>query len=188
MCCLDRLTEKPCSQSSCYTYPTLPVREFYDFNAPISSAMDDREYATPEMNFYSTFSPKHPCHSPPSLRASATNTTSINSYPTLKPIPPCCHHQPPIQYTTMQEEAPAIEAACGNSLMIQSFVIPHDQPVPINEINLDDVLLLDKLGDGLFGSLHLAEMKVKHSPEVDEMTKRMVIVKSLHDHAPEQQK
>ena len=73
--------------------------------------------------------------------------------------------------------------------MVQSAAILNDQPVSsIKELNRDDVLLLDKLGDGLFGSIHLAEMKVKHPSAVGEIVKQMVVVKSLHDHVTDQQR
>lgn len=109
----QKLTEKPCNNSSCYTYPTLPIREFHDMNGPIHSAVDDREYAVPDVNFYSTFahSPHmnvHQKYAPPVLPSTSTYMCSPrlirpvtrHCYPTLKPINPhCCIHQ---QYLTMQ--------------------------------------------------------------------------------------
>jgi hypothetical protein len=205
------LTEKPCNNSSCYTYPTLPIREFHDLNAPITSAVDDREYAVPDVNFYSTFA-----HSPhmnfhkkalPPLSTNSSYTCSprlvrasnMNCYPTLKTIPPhCCMHQ---QYLTMQsrqqsissnsnmilytqtEEFPSIEAPCGNSLMIKmNSNLDNQQILNIKEINSDHLNLLEKMGDGLFGNIHLAEMKLANNE------KQSVIVKSLNDNLDEKQK
>ncbi|CAF4788550.1 unnamed protein product, partial [Rotaria magnacalcarata] len=79
-------------------------------NAPVTSAVDDRDYAVPDVNFYSTFahSPHmnlHRKHMPP-LSSTSSYTCSprlvrpanINRYPTLKPLPThCCLHQ---QYLT----------------------------------------------------------------------------------------
>ena len=205
-----RLTEKPCNNSSCYTYPTLPIREFHDMNAPVTSAVDDREYAVPDVNFYSTFnhSPHinmHPKYLPP-LSSNSSYTCSprlirpVNRhcYPTIKSVTPhCCIHQ---QYLTMQtrqstkscnsnniiysqsEEYPAVEAPCGNSLMIKVPLTSEILPPSIIEIPSDQLKLIEKIGDGLFGSLHLAEMT-----STDE-EKRMLLVKSLSDNADEKQK
>lgn len=159
------------------------------------------------MNFYSTFahSPHmnlHKKHIPP-LSSAASYTcsprlirpTNINRYPTLKPLPThCCIHQ---QYLTMQrrqpsiksnsnvilhshpEEFPAIEALCGNSLMIKINSIIDTQQISIKEIPSDNINLIEKLGDGLFGSIHLAELNLNN----DE--KQKVIVKSLNENAEE---
>ena len=205
-----RLTEKPCNNSSCYTYPTLPIREFHDMNAPINSAVDDREYAVPDVNFYSTFA-----HSPhinlhqkhlPILSPNSSYTCSprlirpINRhcYPTLKPISPhCCMHQ---QYLTMQtrqssksvhphmipcppaEEFPSIEATCGNSLMVKAPSLLDSQHISITEMQSDHLAILNKIGDGLFGSIHLAELTTANQD------KQAVLVKSLNDNADEKQK
>ena len=182
---LFRLTEKPCSNSSCYTYPTLPIREFHDLNAPIASAIDDREYAIPDLNFYSTFSPKHNLYSPRFVRTPTINSGSINPYPTLKPIPQCCIH--PQQYSTICQPVPMIispiqdslpiEAPCGNSLMMG-----ENQTMLIKEINSDDLVFMNKIGEGLFGSIHLAELNVANGD------KQHVVVKSLNENADEKQK
>ncbi len=183
-----RLTEKPCSNSSCYTYPTLPIREFHDLNAPIPSAIDDREYAIPDVNFYSTFSPRHDLYSPRLMR------TSTNAYPTLKPIPHCCIHQQPysticqpssIMISPIQEASP-IEATCGNSLMMSMSIIEENQSMLIKEINSDDFVFITKINEGLFGSIHLAEMKMMSDD--NKIEKQHVIVKLLNENVDEKQK
>ena len=205
-----RLTEKPCNNSSCYTYPTLPIREFHDMNGPINSAVDDREYAVPDVNFYSTFSHSphlnlHQKYHPPAPPSSSymcsprlIRPVTRHCYPTLKPINPhCCIHQ---QYLTMQtrqstkssnsnivtychpEEFPSIEASCGNCLMIKYPSIGDNQLITINEIHSDRLTLMEKIGDGLFGSLHVAELSSSNHE------KQMVIVKSLKDATDEKQK
>ncbi|CAF3512842.1 unnamed protein product [Rotaria socialis] len=207
----QKLTEKPCNNSSCYTYPTLPIREFHDLNAPVTSAVDDRDYAVPDVNFYSTFahSPhmnlhrKHipPLSSTPSYTCSPrlVRPANINRYPTLKPLPThCCLHQ---QYLTMQhrqpsiksnsnmilycqttEEFPSIEALCGNSLMIKINSTIDNQQILIKEIQSDSINFIEKIGDGLFGSIHLAEMKLVDNE------KQNVIIKSLNDNVEEKHK
>lgn len=168
-----RLTEKSNTNSSCYTYPTLPIREFHDLNAPVASAIDDREYAIPEVNFYSTFSPQHNLYSPRLMRIST---------------PQCCiHQQQQQQYLTMYQqpsmvissiqEVQPIEAICGNSLMM---TIMEYQPMIIKEFDINDLVLIKKIGDGSFGSIHLAELKI--------MNNKNVIVKSLNDNTGDQQK
>jgi hypothetical protein len=164
----------------------LPIREFYDLNAPIASAIDDREYAIPDVNFYSTFSPKHHLYSPRFMRTSTTNSGSINPYSILKPIPQCCIHQQqysticqpvPIMISSIQESLP-IEATCGNSLMMTMNTIEENQMMLIKEINSDDLVFMTKIGEGLFGSIHLAMNN----------DKQHVIVKSLNENADEKQK
>jgi hypothetical protein len=185
-----RLTEKPCSNSSCYTYPTLPIREFHDLNAPIASAIDDRDYAIPDVNFYSTFSPQHNLYSPRLMRTSTTNSGSINNpYATLKPIPHCCVHQQ--QYLTMCQSSsmliPPIEATCGNSLMIKmNMMMIENQQILIKEINTDDLVFVNNIGHGLFGNIHLAELKILHND--NQIEKQNVIVKSLNDNIGDNQK
>jgi hypothetical protein len=206
-----RLTEKPCNNSSCYTYPTLPIREFHDMNAPITSAVDDREYAVPDVNFYSTFthSPHLNHHkkyiTPLSSASSYTcsprlvRPTNMACYPTLKPVPPphCCIHQ---QYLTMQrcqplvaanasrlmslpaDEVSPIEGSCGNSLMIKVHSMIDAQLITIKEVNSDDIHIMEKVGDGLFGSVHIAEMKSITNE------KQTVLVKSLNENTDERQK
>ncbi|CAF2515743.1 unnamed protein product [Rotaria sp. Silwood2] len=206
----QKLTEKPCNNSSCYTYPTLPIREFHDLNAPVTSAIDDREYAVPDVNFYSTFSHSphinlHKKHIPPLSSTSSytcsprlIRTSNINRYPTLKPLPThCCIHQ---QYLTMQhrqpsiktnsnmilycqtEEFSSIETFCGNSLMIKINSIIDNQQISIKEIHSDNINIIEKIGDGLFGSIHLAEMKSNNNE------KQSVVVKLLNDNVDEKQK
>ncbi|UJR28723.1 hypothetical protein I4U23_009952 [Adineta vaga] len=207
----QKLTEKPCNNSSCYTYPTLPIREFHDLNAPMTSAIDDREYAIPDINFYSTFT-----HSPhlnhhkkyiTPLSSTSSYTCSprlvrppnVNCYPTLKPLPSqhCCIHQ---QYLTMQhcqppipinanrilpphaEEFSSIESSCGNSLMMKLNSMIDNQLTAIKEINSDDINIMEKIGDGLFGSIHIAEMKLITNE------KQTVLVKSLNENTDERQK
>lgn len=184
-----RLTEKTGTNSSCYTYPTLPIREFHDLNAPIACAIDDREYAVPEMNFYSTFSPQHNLYSPRLMRVPTINSHNGNLYPTLKPIPHCCIHQqqqqyvqPPIFISSIQEASP-IEAICGNSLMM---TMVEYQPMLIKELNNDDLVLIKKIGDGSFGSIHLAELQIINKD--NQIEKQNVIVKLLNDNIDENQK
>ena len=205
-----RLTEKPCNNSSCYTYPTLPIREFHDLNAPVTSAVDDREYAIPDVNFYSTFahSPHMNLHKKlhPTLSSTPSYTCSprlirpgnINCYPTLKPLPThCCIHQ---QYLTMQhrqpsitsnsniilysqnDEHPSIEGSCGNNLMIKLTPIINIEPIILKEINSESINIIEKIGDGLFGTIHSAEMKLINNEKQD------VIIKSLNDNVDEKQK
>ncbi|CAF3912583.1 unnamed protein product [Adineta steineri] len=211
----QKLTEKPCNNSSCYTYPTLPIREFHDLNAPITSAIDDREYAIPDVNFYSTFahSPHinhHTKHiAPLSSTSSYTcsprliRSSNVNCYPTLKPLPQhCCIHQ---QYLTMQrhhhpiiptnsnmilssppppptDEFSSIEGSCGNSLMIKINSIIDNQLITIKEINSENLNIMEKIGDGSFGSIHIGEMKLLNNET------QTVIVKSLNDNNDERQK
>lgn len=156
-----RLTEKPCNNSSCYTYPTLPIREFHDLNRPVASAMDDREYAVPDVNFYSTFSPKHNFYSPRLIRT---------------PISHCCMHLTMCQQSSI-EGISSIEATCGNNLMIKTNLSEENQQILIKEMNSDDLIFIEKLGEGLFGSIHLAEIN-----------KQNVIVKSLNDNTNDKQK
>lgn len=156
-----RLTEKPFNHSSCCTYPTLPIREFYDYNAPVSSATEEREYAVPEVNFYSTFSPKHLCH---------------NVYPTLKSVGTCCVHPYPDRSVL-----PTIEAMCGNSSISRMPMgIAGDQQRSINELKSDQLIFEEKLTDGKYGSLHLAQFISDQQ--------RLVLVKVLKENVPEDAK
>ena len=200
----QKLTEKPCNNSSCYTYPTLPIREFHDMNAPVTSAIDDREYAVPDVNFYSTFahSPHMNLHKKPLPPLSSTSSytcsprlvrpANVSYYPTLKPLlGHCCIHQ---QYLTMQrcqppsihysqvEDYPPIEASCGNSLMVKFNSTIQFDSLNINEINSENIHILDKIGDGLFGSIHLAEMTLSNND------KQHVLIKSLHDNCDDKQR
>ena len=160
----------------------------------MASAIDDREYAIPDVNFYSTFSPSHNLYSPRLMRTPTAHSGSINPYPTLKPIPHCCALQQ--QYLTMCpspsvrmapiQEGPLIEAICGNSLMITMNLMEGKQPILIKEINGDDLVFIAKIADGLFGSIHLAEMEVMNDDSAIE--KHNVIVKSLSENAKDNQK
>ncbi|CAF4679630.1 unnamed protein product [Rotaria sp. Silwood1] len=190
----QKLTEKPCNNSSCYAYPTLQIREFHDLNAPIENAIDDREYAIPDVNFYSTFSPKHNLTSPHLLRALTINSNNMNSYPTLKPISHCCIHQQqylpiyqqsPILFSPIEETSP-IEATCGNSLMITMNIVMDNKQISIKEINNDDLTCVENIGRGLFGNIHLAEVKVTNND--NKIEKQNVIIKSLNDNVDAQQK
>ncbi|CAF3991272.1 unnamed protein product [Rotaria sp. Silwood2] len=190
----QKLTEKPCNNSSCCTYPTLQIREFHDLNAPIESAIDDREYAMPDVNFYSTLSHKYNLTSPRLFRALTINPNNMNSYPTLQPISHCCFHQQ--QYLPMHqqspmlfsqvEESPPVEAPCGNSLMITMNIIMDNKQVSIKEINSDDLICIENIGHGLVGSIHLAELQVTNND--NEIKKQNVIIKSLNDNADVKQK
>ncbi len=141
------------------------------------------------MNFYSTFSPIHNLHSPHLIRASIPN-----SYPTLKPISHCCIHEQ--QYLTMCQQSAilfpsakdvtSIEATCGNSLMIKMNMIVENQQISIKELNSDEIVLGKKIGDGLFGSIYLAEMHSIHKD--NKMEKQNVIVKSLNENVDDNQK
>jgi hypothetical protein len=97
------------------------------------------------------------------------------------------HRQPPsissnsnIILYSQTEEFPSIEASCGNSLMIKINSI-HEQII-LKEINSENINIIEKLGDGLFGNIHLAEMKLINNE------KQTVIVKSLNDNIDEKQK
>ena len=80
------------------------------------------------------------------------------------------------------EEFPPIEAPCGNSLMVKYSSLDDHQSININEIHSDRLTLMEKIGDGVFGSLHLAELtSFNHE-------KQMVIVKSLKDISDEKNK
>jgi hypothetical protein len=122
----------------------------------------------------------------------------MNCYPTLKPLPPhCCLHQ---QYLTMQHRQPSlssnsnvilysqtdecssIEGSCGNSVMIKINSIIDNQQLPMKEINSENLNFIEKIGDGLFGSIHLAELNLINNE------KQHVIVKSLNDTTNERQK
>ena len=59
-------------------------------------------------------------------------------------------------FSSVQDAAP-IEATCGNSLMIKMNMIVENQQISINELNNDELIFVKKMGDGLFGSIHLAE-------------------------------
>jgi hypothetical protein len=120
------------------------------------------------VNFYSTFSPKHNFYSPRLMRT-----------PTLRPTPHCCVHLTMCQQALM-DDIPSIEGTCGNSLMIKMNMFEENQHIPIKEINSDDLVLIKKIGEGSFGSIHLAEMQVEK--------KQHVIVKSINDHANDKQK
>ncbi|CAF3471573.1 unnamed protein product [Rotaria socialis] len=187
----QKLTEKPCNNSSCYAYPTLPIREFHDLNGPIMSAMDDREYTVPDINFYSTFSPQHPISSPHLIRAPTLNSNMMSPYPTLKPAIHCCVHQqqyqPLYQSSPMIlsaiEDIPPIEAICGNNLMITINRMVDNRQISIKEINSDDLIFIENIGHGLFGSIYLTELKIINND--NKMEKKSVIVKSLNDNADE---
>ena len=87
---------------------------------------------------------------------------------------------PPVQ------EGAMIEATCGNSLMITMKTMEENQPLLIKEINADDLVFIAKMSDGLFGSIHLAKMKmVTDDHKVEEQN---VIVKSLNENVRENQK
>lgn len=152
-------------------------------NAPVTNNIDDREYAMPDMNFYSTFSPAHNVYSPRLIRTSVTTP-----YPTLKPIPFCCVHQQQTYSTITQQSSvlysptqdiSSIEGPCGNSLMIQMNAIVENQQISMQEINHNQVVFIQKIGDGLFGSIHLAEVHRINQENMFE--KQHVIVKSLND-------
>jgi len=162
-----KLTDKPCHNSSCSTYPTLPIREFHDFNTPLTNAIDDREYAVPDLNFYSTFSPRL-------MRPS----TSIKS------IPHCCAHQSPrpVIYMPPVQDAPSVEASCGNSLMMTMLANDHQLQSFVKDLNANDLVVVKKIGDGLFGSIHLGELQIA------ENEKQLVIVKTLNNNVDENQK
>jgi len=130
------------------------------------------------------------------MRASTTNSESINPYPTLKPIPHCCIHQQQQQYITMCQqpsmlispiqEALPIEGTCGNSSMITMNMIVENQQMLIKQMDGDNLVFVKKIGDGSFGSIHLAELKVINND--NKIEKQHVIVKSLNDNVGDNQK
>ena len=142
-------------------------------HAPIASATDDREYAIPDVNFYTTFSPRHNFCSPRLMRASTTNTG----------MPHCCVYQPPPILIPPVQDAPSIEATCGNSLMM---TLMENQPGLINDLNADDLVLVKKIGDGSFGNIQLAELQVIISE--NKIEKQFVIVKSLNETVDDNQR
>jgi len=100
------------------------------------------------------------------------------------------HRQPSISSNSniilysQTEEYPSIEASCGNSLMIKinSNNNNNNEQIVINEINSENLNIIEKIGDGLFGSIHLGEMKLINNE------KQNVIVKSFNDNIDEKQK
>lgn len=80
------------------------------------------------------------------------------------------------------EEFPSIEATCGNSLMVKAQSLLDSQPISINEIHSDHLAILHKIGDGLFGTIHFAELTTANQE------KQGVLVRSLNDNADEKQK
>ena len=85
---------------------------------------------------------------------------------------------------SQREEFPPIEALCGNSLMIKltQSTIDSQSVTTIKEIQADNLNLIEKLTDGLFGSIHLAEMQLINNE------KQNVLVKFLNDNVDEKQK
>jgi len=81
------------------------------------------------------------------------------------------------------QEASPIEAICGNSLMMTMI---EYQQILTKELNSDDLVLIKKIGDGSFGSIHLAELQVINNN--NQIEKQNVIVKSLNDNAGDHQK
>lgn len=189
-----RLTEKTSNNSSSYTYPTLPIREFHDLNPPIDNAIDDREYAIPDINFYSTFSPTHNLSTPHLIRASTVDPNNMHSYLTLKPISHCCIHQqqflpmytPSSMLLAQVEDFPPIEANCGNSLMITMHRTMDDEQITTKEINSDDIIFGENIGHGAFGSVHLGEMQFINND--NKVEKQTVIIKLLNDNVDAKQK
>jgi hypothetical protein len=80
------------------------------------------------------------------------------------------------------EEFPSIEATCGNSLMVKAQSFLDSQHISVNEIQSDHLAILNKIGEGLFGTIHFAELTTANQE------KRSVLVKSLNDNADEKQK
>lgn len=165
----------------------MPIREFHDLNAPIASAIDDREYAIPDINFYSTFAVQNHLSTPRLMRALSGNSNTMKPYATLKPMTNCCIHQqqclPVYQQSPIilssKENIPPIEASCGNSLMISTNRILDNKHPSIKELNSDDLIFIENVGHGLFGSIYLAQIKImKNDNKVETQT---VIVKSLND-------
>ncbi|CAF4323948.1 unnamed protein product, partial [Rotaria magnacalcarata] len=89
----------------------------------------------------------------------------MSPYPTLKPAMHCCVHQqqyqPLYQSSPMIfspiEDVPPIEAICGNNLMITINRMVDNKQISIKELNNDDLIFIENIGHGLFGSIYLAE-------------------------------
>jgi hypothetical protein len=77
------------------------------------------------------------------------------------------------------DEFPSLEGSCGNNLMIKINPLLNNEQIIIKEINSDNINILEKIGEGLFGNIHLAEMKNE---------KQNVLIKSLNDNTDEKQK
>ncbi len=77
------------------------------------------------------------------------------------------------------DEFPSLEGSCGNNLMIKINPLLNNEQIIIKEINSDNINILEKIGEGLFGNIHLAEMKNE---------KQNVLIKSLNDNIDEKQK
>jgi len=98
------------------------------------------------------------------------------------------HHQPSISSNSniilysQTEEFPSIEASCGNNLMIKINSMIYNEQIIIKEINSENLNIIEKIGDGSFGTIHLAEMKLINNE------KQNVIIKSLNDNIDEKQK
>jgi len=84
------------------------------------------------------------------------------------------------------KDVTSIEGTCGNSLMIKMNMIVENQQISIKELNSDEIVLGKKIGDGLFGSIYLAEMHTIHKD--NKMEKQNVIVKSLNENVDDNQK
>ena len=130
------------------------------------------------------------------MRASIGNSNTIRSYRTMKTVPPCCAFQDqeqhlnvnPLAATVLSHnaDAPPVEAVCGNSLILRLSPTIDDQPISIKEIHSDDFILKEKIGGGLFGSIHVAEWKTASLENKTDT--RQVYVKLLDDHADEHHK
>jgi hypothetical protein len=93
------------------------------------------------------------------------------------------HHQPSNMILCSQtEEYPSIEGTCGNNLMIKLTPMINSQQINLKEIDSENIHIIEKIGDGLFGNIHLAEMKLINNE------KQNVIIKSLNDNIDEKQK
>ena len=89
---------------------------------------------------------------------------------------------PNVVLYSQTDEFPSIEAPCGNSLMLKLSSVLDEQHGAVQEIPADDLKFLDKVGDGLFGSVHVGEMKSMNND------KQHVMIKSLNDNADEKQR
>ncbi|CAF0831961.1 unnamed protein product [Didymodactylos carnosus] len=199
----QKLTEKPFNTS--YAYPTLQIREFHDpkFND------SDREYAVPDIGYYSTFS--HSPHlksnhlqssssytcSPRLLRSndlSTTNNLSNNTCITmLSPNQHCTHHDYHHNHvdmtyntTTLKQKCVhetnliPVEGVCGNCTMIKLISSNSTGIVASSSIPSENIKFIEKIGNGLFGNIHIGELYQLNDQQ--QYQTQTVLIKSIkHD-------
>ncbi|CAF1078740.1 unnamed protein product [Didymodactylos carnosus] len=204
----QKLTEKPFNAS--YAYPTLQIREFHD---PKFSD-GDREYAVPDIGYYSTFSrsPHSKSHAN-HLHSSSSYTCSprlvrsndpsmTNTCMTMLPSNQHCmhHHLHHRNHANMSSNITTLkrkcvhetsliplEGVCGNCTMMNNAIKLINSnstgTVPSSSISSENIRFIEKIGGGLFGDIHIAELR--ESNDQQQHKTQTVLIKSIKHDADE---